>query len=67
MQAEVGSRLTELSVCDVALRNLVRPTELTELAEAIGGAATFRLRRVDVVKEVPNLAYLRAILGRLRK
>ncbi|CAM9561248.1 unnamed protein product [Scytosiphon promiscuus] len=65
-KAEIGSRLAELSVCDVALRNLVRPTELTELAQAIGGASTFRLQRVDVVKEVPNLAYLRAILGRLR-
>ncbi len=32
-QAEMGSRLTELSVCDLALRHLVRPTELTELAE----------------------------------
>lgn len=33
LQAELGSRLTELSVCDLALRHLVRPTELTELAE----------------------------------
>ena len=32
-QAKTGTRLTELSVCDVALRNLVRPTELNELAE----------------------------------
>ncbi|CAM9238556.1 unnamed protein product [Ectocarpus sp. 13 AM-2016] len=65
-KAEMGSRLTELCVCDLALRNLVRPTELTELAEAVGGASTFRLRRVDVVKEVPNFAYLRAIFGRLQ-
>ncbi|CBN76196.1 conserved unknown protein [Ectocarpus siliculosus] len=65
-KAEMGSRLAELCVCDLALRNLVRPTELTELAEAVGGASTFRLRRVDVVKEVPNFAYLRAIFGRLQ-
>ncbi|CAN0203517.1 unnamed protein product, partial [Laminaria digitata] len=32
-KAKTGARLTELSVCDVALRNLVRPTELNELAE----------------------------------
>ena len=33
LQAKTGARLTELSVCDLALRNLVRPTELNELAE----------------------------------
>lgn len=32
-QAKAGSGLTELSVCDLALRNLVRATELPELAE----------------------------------
>ncbi len=35
--------------------------------QVVGGASTFRLRRVDVVKEVSNFAYLRAILGRLHK
>lgn len=32
-QAQAGSALTGLSVCDVPLRNLVRATELHELAE----------------------------------
>lgn len=35
IQGEAGSCLTELSVCDMALRHLVRPTELHELA-AVG-------------------------------
>ena len=35
--------------------------------QAVGAASTFRMRRVDVVKEVSNLAYLRALLGRLHK
>lgn len=32
-QAEAGLGLTELSVCDLALRNLVRATELQELQQ----------------------------------
>lgn len=44
-QAKTGARLTELSVCDVALRNLVRPTELNELAE-VSGCSCF-LTRAD--------------------
>lgn len=35
--------------------------------QAVRGASTFRLRRVDVVKEVPHFAYLRAILVRLQR
>ena len=35
--------------------------------QAVGGVSTFRLRRVDVVKEVASFAYLRAILSRLHK
>ncbi|CAM9501131.1 unnamed protein product, partial [Sphacelaria rigidula] len=64
-KAEIGHGLTELSVCDLALRILVRATELQELQQAVAGTETFRLRRVDVVKEVPHFVYLRAVLVRL--
>lgn len=40
---------------------------LTPPPQAVGAASTFRMRRVDVVKEVSNLAYLRALLGRMHK
>ncbi|CAM9483114.1 unnamed protein product, partial [Discosporangium mesarthrocarpum] len=61
-----GSSLTDLSVCDVCLRNLVRATNFHQLADSVGSVSTFRLRRVDVVKEVPQFAYLRGVLARLK-
>lgn len=40
---------------------------LGALLQAVNKVSTFRLQRVDVVKEVANFAYLRAILSRLHK
>ncbi|CAM9769109.1 unnamed protein product, partial [Choristocarpus tenellus] len=64
-RAENGPSLTELSICDVCLRNLVRATNFHKLAYAVGSLSVFRLRRVDVVKHVSQFAYLRAVLARL--